>query len=143
MRSATAIGLAVLVLTAGCGGDDGLSGAHREQLSARLAEVRKAAGARDAGGARGALASFRADVRAARDRGEISSADAERLLTGALQASRRVSAEITLEPTPAPTPTPTPAATVAPTPAAPAPGKKPKQDKGKAKGREKGGKGGD
>ena len=138
MRSATAIGISALVLAAGCGGDDGLSGAHREQLSARLAEARQAAGARDADGARGALASFRADLRAARDRGEISSDDAERLLTGALQAGRRVSAEITPEPTPAPTPTPTPtpapAATVPPGPAAPAPGKKPTKDKGKAKG---------
>ena len=134
MRSATAIGIVVLVLAAGCGGDDGLSGAQREQLAARIDQARKAAEARDAGGARGALASFRADVRAARDRGEISSDDAERLLTAALRASRRVSAEITPRPTPAPTSTPTPAATVAPAPAAPEPGKKPKKDKGKAKG---------
>jgi hypothetical protein len=126
--------MAMLVLAAGCGGEDGLSGAQREQLAARIGQARKAAEARDAGGARGALASFRAGVRTARDRGEISSDDAERLLTGALQASRRVSAEITPEPTPAPTPTPTPAGTVAPAPAAPAPGKKPKKNKGKAKG---------
>ena len=126
--------MAVLVLVAGCGGDDGLSGAHREQLAARLGQARKAAEARDADGARGALVAFRTSVRAARERGEISNDDADRLLTGALQASRRVSAEITPEPTPAPTSTPTPAATVAPAPAAPAPGKKPKKDKGKAKG---------
>ena len=126
--------MAVLVLAAGCGGDNGLSGAQREQLAARINQARKAAEARDADGARGALVVFRTSVRAARDRGEISSDDADRLLTGALQASRRVSAEITPEPTPAPTPTPTPAATVAPAPAAPAPGKKPKKDKGKAKG---------
>ena len=136
MRSAAAIGVAALVLVAGCGGDDGLSGAGREGLTERINQARKAAAAHDADEARGALVSFRANVRAARDRGEISSDDAERLLTGALQASRRVTAEITPEPTPAATATPTPAATVAPTPApvAPAPGKPKKEKKGKAKG---------
>jgi hypothetical protein len=121
--------MAVLVLAAGCGANDGLSGAGRERLTARIDQARDAAKAHDAGAARAALVSFRASVRAARERGEISTDDAERLLTGALQASRRVTAEITPAPTPAPTPSATPAATVAPAPAAPAPGKKPKKDK--------------
>jgi hypothetical protein len=135
-----AIGLAALMLATGCGGDDGLSGAQRQRLAAGIDQARKAADARDADGARRALVSFRASVRAARKRGEISLDDAERLLTGALQASRRVSAELTPEPTPLPTAT----ATAVPAPAAPAPkpAKKPKE-KGKAKGHEKGGKGGD
>jgi hypothetical protein len=143
LRAAAAIGVAALVLAAGCGGDDGLSAAQRERLLARIDQVRDAAKARDAGAARAALVSFRASVRAARERGEISSADAERLLTGALQASRRVRAEITPEPTPVPTPAATPAPAPAPAvPVTPKPGKKPK-DQGKAKGHEKGGKGDD
>jgi hypothetical protein len=132
MRSAAAIGVAALVLAAGCGGD-GVSGAERERLTARIDQARDAAKARDADGARAALTSFRASVRSARERGEISIDDAERLLTGALQASRRVRAEITPAPTPAPTATPAPAATVAPAPPAPAPGKKPKKHEGKGK----------
>ncbi|MEO8690030.1 MAG: hypothetical protein ABI611_17670 [Solirubrobacteraceae bacterium] len=120
--------MAVLLAAAGCGGG-GLSGTQRDQLAARVDQAREAAAARDADGVRRALVAFRASVRAARDRDEISSDDAGRLLTGALQASRRVRAEITPAPTPA---TPAPAATVAPAP--PAHGKKPKKDKGKAKG---------
>ena len=142
MRSAAAIALAALVVAAGCGGDGGVSSAQRERLSARVDDARKAAKGRDADGVRRVLISFRTSVRAARERGEISEADADRLLDGALQASRRVRAEITPAPTPAPTPVPTATATVAPAaPPAPAPGKKPKdkQPKGQGKGHEKGG----
>ena len=142
MRSAAAIVLAALVVAAGCGGDGGVSSAQRERLSARLDDARQAAERRDADGARRALISFRTSVRAARGRGEISGADADRLLDGALQASRRVRAEITPAPTPAPTPVPTATATVAPAaPPAPAPGKK--KPKGKGKGHDKGGEGDD
>jgi hypothetical protein len=140
LRSAAAIALATLVVAAGCGGGEGLSDTHRERLAARVQQARTAAEGRDAGGALRALTSFRANVRAAARRGELSKQDADRLLAGALQAQRRVRAEITPEPTPAPAPLPTATATAAPAPPAPARGKKPK-DKGK--GHDKGGKGGD
>ena len=123
LRSAAAIGVAALVMAAGCGGG-GLSSAQRDRLEARIADARKAADARDGDGARRALASFRASVRSARDAGAISNDDAQRLLTGALQAQSRVSAEITPEPNPAPTPVAT--ATATPAPPTPKPGKKPK-----------------
>ena len=124
MRSAAAIGLATLAVATGCGGGEGLSGAQREGLKARLEQARTAAEGGQADGVRRALTSFRAGVRAARDGGAISKDDADRLLSGALQAQRRVSAEITPAPTVAPTPLAT--ATATPAPPAPKPGKKPK-----------------
>ena len=140
MRAAAAAGLAVLVVAAGCGGD-GLSAASRERLHERIADAREAAGSQDAAGVRRALVAFRRDVRAARDRGEISSDNADRLLITALQASRRARAEITAEPTPAATRAPT----ATPAPAPPAPRAKAKgKGAGKGKGEGKGnGEGGD
>ena len=126
-----------LLLVAGCGEDAGVTTAQRERLAARVADARKAADARDGDGVRRALASLRASVRAARDRGEISSDNADRLLITALQASRRARAEITPEPTPAATPAPT----ATPAPAPPAPRAK---AKGKGEGKGEGeGEGGD
>src|SRR4051812_15375329 len=94
-RGVAALALAALLgAVAGCG-DDGLSAARRERLGDRIADAREAAGSQDAAGARRALAAFRRDVRAGRQRGEITPEDADRLLRGALQASRRVRAEIT------------------------------------------------
>jgi len=130
--------LVVVLLVAGCGDSGRVSAADRERLAAHVADARKAAKARNGDGVRHALASFRASVRAARDRGEISPDNADRLLTAALQASRRVRAEMTPAPTPAATPAPTTAAT--PAPAAPAPpgkAKKKANGKGKAKGQGK------
>jgi hypothetical protein len=99
-----------------------VTSAQREQLAARLADARDAAAARDGAGVRRALAALRVEVRAARDRGEISADDADRLLTTALQASRRARIEITPQPLPTATPEP------------PAPAPKP-EGKGKAKGK--------
>lgn len=132
------LAVVVVLFVAGCGDDGGVTAAHRERLAARVADARKAAEARDGDGVHRALASLRASVRAARERGEISSDDADRLLTTALQARRRARAEITPEPTPAATPAPTAAAT--PAPAAPAPPGKAK-GKDKAKGNDKKGDG--
>jgi hypothetical protein len=125
--------VAVAVAVAGCGGGTKVSSAQRDRLTARVDQARAAAEAHDGDGVRRALASFRASVRAGRARGEISQDDADRLLAGALQASRRVRAEITPQPAPAATPSPT--ATVAP--AAPAPQPPGKQPKGKGKGHDK------
>jgi hypothetical protein len=142
VRSAAAIGLTALVVVAGCGGGANVSTAQRARLEARVGQARTAAEAHDADGVRDALASLRASVRAGRDRGEISKDDADRLLTAALQASRRVRAEITPQPTPVATPVPT-------TPATPAPltGKKPgrgkDEHKGKGHGHHEGDPGGD
>jgi hypothetical protein len=134
----------VLVVAAGCGGGANVSSAQRARLEARIGQARTAAEAHDADGARRALTSLRASVRAARDRGEISKDDADRLLTAALQASRRVRAEITPQPTPVATPVPTVPATPA-TPA-PLPGKKPgrsrDEHKGKGHGHHEGDQGG-
>jgi hypothetical protein len=140
LRVAAAAGLAILVLATGCG-DDGLSAARRDRLHERIADAREAAGSDDAAGARRALIAFRRDVRAGRSRGEITRADADRLLRGALQASRRVTAEITPEPTPSPSATAAPTATPAPTafaPSAPTPPVAPGEAKGKGKGHGKG-----
>jgi len=130
VRAVAATGLALLVLAAGCG-DEELSGARRDRLSERIADAREAAGSQDAAGARRALAAFRRDVRAARDQGEISREDADRLLRGALRASRRVRAEITPEPTPAPT-------AFAPSAQAPPERKDEEKEKGKGKGKGRG-----
>jgi hypothetical protein len=137
LRSAAAIAVTALVAVAGCGGGTKVSSAQRDRLTARVAQARTAAEAHDGEGVRRALGSFRASVRAGRARGEISQDDADRLLTAALQASRRVRAEITPQPTPAATPTPT--ATAAPAAPAPQPvGKqKGKPPKGKGKGPDK------
>ena len=129
----TGLVLAALLLGVGCG-DDGLSASRRSQLAARVDQARAAAGKRDADGVRRALAAFRATVRVARDRGDISAEDADRLLAGALQASRRARQEIT----PQPAPTPAATATVAPAPAPAAPAK---PEKPKGHGNSKGGKG--
>ena len=111
----------VALFVAGCGGAS-VTSAQREQLAARLAGARDAAAARDGAGVRRALAALRVEVRAARDRGEISADDADRLLTTALQASRRARIEITPQPLPTATPEP------------PAPAPKP-EGKAKAKGK--------
>lgn len=134
------LALVVVLFVAGCGDSGRVTATGRERLAAHVADARKAAEARDGDGVRRALASFRARVRAARDRGEISPDNASRLLTAALQASRRVRAEMTPVPTPAATPAPTAAAT--PAPAAPAPPGK-ANGKGKGKAKEKGEKGDD
>ena len=126
------LALLVVLLVAGCGDSARVTAADRERLAAHVADARTAAEARDGDGVRRSLASFRAGVRAARDRGEISPDNANRLLTAALQAGRRVRAEITPAPTPAATPAPTTTAT--PAPAAPAP---PGKAKGKGKGKGK------
>jgi hypothetical protein len=126
LRSAAAIGLATLVVAAGCGGGS-LSSAQRERLEGRIADARKAAGARDADGVRRALASFRASVRSARDDGAVSKPEADRLIVQALTASRRVRAEITPAPTAVPTATPVP--TLAPAPGPPGKAKKDKPGK--------------
>ena len=132
-RGVTALALAALLVVPGCG-DDGLSPARRDRLGEHIAEAREAAGSDDAAGARRALAAFRREVRAGRDRGEISGADADRLLRAALQASRRVRAEITPEPARTPAPTPS-AAPTAFAPSAPSPPPAPEgEDDGKEKG---------
>jgi hypothetical protein len=127
LRSAAAIGLAALVVAAGCG-DGSLSSAQRARLEGGIADARKAAAAHDADGVRQALASFRASVRSARDAGAVSQDDADRLIAQALTASRRVRAEITPVPTPAPTATPAP--TLAPAKKPPGKAKKDKPGKG-------------
>jgi hypothetical protein len=131
LRSAAAIGLAALVVAAGCGGGS-LSSAQRARLEGGIADAHKAAAAHDAGGVRQALASFRASVRSARDAGAVSQGDADRLIAQALTASRRVGAEITPVPTAAPTaaPTATPAPTLAPAKKPPGKAKKDKPGKG-------------
>ena len=138
------LALVVVLFVAGCGDSGRVTATDRERLAAHVADARKAAEARDGDGVRRALASFRASVRAARDRGEISPENANRLLTAALQASRGVRAEMTPAPAPAATPAPTTAAT--PAPAAPAPPGKAKRKangKGKDKAKGKGKKGDD
>lgn len=119
----------VALFVAGCGGGS-VTSAQREQLAARLADARSAAAARDGAAVRRALGALRVDVRAARDRGEISPDDADRLLATALQASRRARIELTPQPRPIATPAP-----VAPAPPAPGPGRK---GKGKDKHGKKG-----
>jgi hypothetical protein len=114
-RGATGLLLALLLVPAGCG-DDGLKPASRDRLGERIADAREALGSDDAAGVRRALIAFRRDVRAARERGEITAERADRLLRGALQASRRVRAEITPEPTATVAPAPTAVAPAAPTP---------------------------
>jgi hypothetical protein len=114
-RGVTAFGLALLLAASGCG-DDGLRPASRDRLGERIADAREALGSDDAAGVRRALIAFRRDVRAARERGEITAEDADRLLRGALQASRRVRVEITPDPTPTVAPAPTAVAPSAPTP---------------------------
>jgi hypothetical protein len=122
VRSAAAIGVAALVAAAlaGCGGGE-LSGAQREHLEGRIAAAKRAAAARDGDGVRAALVRFRSDVRELRDAGALSDEDADRLLTGALAASRRARAELA-PPAPTATATPAPTATAAPPKARP-PGK--------------------
>jgi hypothetical protein len=131
LRSAAAIGLAVLAVAAGCGGGS-LSSAQRARLEGGIADARRAAAAHDADGVRQALASFRASVRSARDAGAVSQDDADQLIARALAASRRVRAEITPVPTPAQTaaPTVTPAPTLAPAKKPPGKAKKDKPGKG-------------
>jgi hypothetical protein len=114
-RGTTGLLLALLLVPAGCG-DDGLKPASRDRLGERVADAREALGSDDAAGVRRALIAFRRDVRAARERGEITAEDADRLLRGALQASRRVRVEITPEPTATVAPAPTAVAPSAPSP---------------------------
>lgn len=136
-RRVSGLVVVVVLVVAGCGDRGGVTAAHRERLASLVTDARKAAQARDGDGVRRALASLRASVRAARDRGEISPDDADRVLTAALQASRRARAEFSPAPTPAATPAPTAAAT--PAPAAPAPpGKAKGKDNGEGKGEGKG-----
>jgi len=146
-RGVTALGLTLVIAAPGCG-DEGLDPERRERMGDRIADAREAAGSDDAAGARRALVAFRREVREALAKGEISQEHADRLLDGAVQATRRVRAEIT------PEPTATPAAVVAPTatptavaPSAPEPPPEPNdaekgkgngKAKGKAKGKEKG-----
>jgi len=138
-RGVAALSLALLIAASGCG-DDGLSPERRERMNDRIADAREAAGSDDAAGARRALVAFRREVRAALAKGEIGREDADRLLDGAVQATRRVRAEVT------PEPTATPAAVVAPTatptavaPSAPEPPPEPKDaEKGKGNGKAKG-----
>ncbi len=104
-RRVTRLLLAAVLLTAGCGSDGSLSAGQRDRLEARIAAAREAAGARDAAAVRRELTRFRADVRRAREAGDVSEQDAGRLLALALTAQRRAGAEITPAPTPAPTAT--------------------------------------
>jgi hypothetical protein len=142
-RGVTALGLTLVIAAPGCG-DEGLDPERRERMGDRIADAREAAGSEDAAGARRALVAFRREVREALAKGEISREDADRLLDGALQASRRVRAEITPEPTSTPSAVVAPSATpTAVAPSAPEPPPEPSADgndeeKGKGKTQGKG-----
>jgi hypothetical protein len=98
---------------AGCGGDPTLSASRSDELHARVAAVREAAGKGDRAGALKSLDGLEAAVRDLEAGGSLAQADADALRRGIGRARRRVRAEIA-KPTPAPTPTAEPTAAPAP-----------------------------
>ena len=139
MRSRPWIVVLAAVAIGGCGGEETLSASRAEELHARVAAAREAAGKGDRDGALKALDGLEADVRDLAAGGSLAEADADALRRGVGRARRRVRAELA-EPTPAPEPEATATPTPSPTPAAAPPKAKPPKGKGKAKGKK--GKGG-
>jgi hypothetical protein len=130
--------LAVAAL-AGCGGDPTLTASRADELHARVAAAREAAGKGDRDGALEALDGLEADVRDLEAGGSLAEADADALRRGVGRARRRVRAELA-EPTPEPeaaaTAEPTPEPTATPVPEEPdEDGGKPDKGNGKAKGK--------
>jgi hypothetical protein len=126
----------VAVAAAGCGGSDGGGGggldrAQERRLLGEVDAARAAARAGDRSRADAALTRLRREVAGFERSGALSGAQARTLRDTAIQAQRRVEAEV---PAPAAAP-PLTASPAAPPPAAGAKGGKPgKGPKGKAKG---------